>query len=262
MCIYGFSPISRPYNRGYTGKQEERMKKVLVFVILVTMVVAMSCKTTGKDQNGSKGKAKLVALTFDDGPNEEMTALVLDKLEKHDVVASFFVVGQLVNDSTRPTLERIVSMDCEIHNHSWAWESMNSMSPEQIRESVDKTNAAIKKYSGQEPKFFRPPNLASSDVLHETVGLPFASGVLGMDWAGCGTEAEDRAQNVLDGVRDGAIILLHDVQPYPHPTPEALDILIPELKKQGYEFVTLSELFRKKGVKPDPKEPVMWVYVE
>lgn len=262
MGAYGFSPISLLDNRGYTGFQEETMKKVLVFAILVTMVLAMSCKTTGKDNNGSQKETKIVALTFDDGPNEEMTALVLDKLEKHDVVASFFVIGQLVNESTRPTLERMVDMGCEINNHSWAWESMNGMSPEQIRESVDKTNAAIKKYSGQEPKFFRPPNLASSDVLHETVNLPFASGVLGMDWAGCGTEAEDRAQNVLDGVRDGAIILLHDVQPYPHPTPEALDILIPELKKQGYEFVTLSELFKRKGVTPDPKEPVMWVYVE
>lgn len=238
------------------------MKKVLIFAILATMVVAMSCKTTNKDQGGSKSQAKLVALTFDDGPNEEMTALVLDKLEKHDVVASFFVVGQLVNESTRPTLERMVDLGCEIHNHSWAWESMNTMTPAQIRESIDKTNTAIKKYSGQEPKFFRPPNLASSDVLHETVGLPFASGVLGMDWAGCGTEAEDRARNVLDGVRDGAIVLLHDVQPYPHPTPDALDILIPELKKQGYEFVVLSELFRRKGVTPDPKEPMMWVYVE
>ena len=226
------------------------MKKILVFTILVTMVVFMSCTTTGKDQGASDSNAKLVALTFDDGPNEEMTALVLDKLEKYDVVASFFVIGQLINESTQPTLERMVSMGCEINNHSWGWGSMNEMTPEEIRESIDMTSAAIKKYSGQEPKFFRPPNLASSDVLHETVGLPFTSGVLGMDWAGCGTEAEDRAQNVLDGVRDGAIVLLHDVQPYPHPTPEALDILIPELKKQGYEFCNRQRAFPAQRVTP------------
>jgi peptidoglycan/xylan/chitin deacetylase (PgdA/CDA1 family) len=63
-------------------------------------------------------------------------------------------------------------------------------------------------------------------------------------------------------MRDGAIVLLHDVQPYPHPTPEALDILIPELLAQGYELVTLSELFARKGVTPDPREEIMWTYVE
>lgn len=226
------------------------------------MVVVMSCTTTGKDNTNTSAGPKLVALTFDDGPNEELTALVLDKLEKYNVVASFFIIGQLVNESTQPTLERMVAMGCEPQNHSWGWESMNAMESEEIRESVTKTNAVIKKYSGKEPTFFRPPNLAASDEMHASVGLPFASGVLGMDWAGCDTTAKDRANNVLNGMRDGAIVLLHDVQPYPHPTPEALDILIPALKKQGYEFVTLSELFRRKGVTPDPKEQTMWVYVE
>ncbi|HHU36570.1 MAG TPA: polysaccharide deacetylase family protein [Treponema sp.] len=238
------------------------MKKSMILTILISMVVVMSCTTTGKDQSSTSNGPKLVALTFDDGPNEELTALVLDKLEKYDVVASFFIIGQLVNESTRPTLERMVAMGCEPQNHSWGWESMNDMEPEEIIESVTKTNAAIKKYSGKEPTFFRPPNLSVSEEMHEVVGLPFASGVLGMDWAGCDTTAKDRANNVLNGMRDGAIVLLHDVQPYPHPTPEALDILIPALKKKGYEFVTLSELFRRKGVTPDPKEEVLWVYVD
>jgi peptidoglycan-N-acetylglucosamine deacetylase len=98
--------------------------------------------------------------------------------------------------------------------------------------------------------------------MYENVGLPFCEGVLGMDWGGCGTSAEDRANNVLGGMRDGAIILLHDTQMDPHPTTEALDILIPALQKQGYEFVTVSELFRRKGVTPDPKAQRMWKYVE
>jgi peptidoglycan/xylan/chitin deacetylase (PgdA/CDA1 family) len=224
----------------------------------------MVCETApGAQAEQTEGKAtKLCALTFDDGPNPEKTPLVLDKLEKYGVVASFFMVGQNFNEDTRPVIDRIVKMKCEINNHSWSYDGMNRMTAEQVRESIQKTNAIIKEYSGQTPKFFRAPNLAASDVMYETVGLPFCSGVLGMDWAGCGTSAEDRANNVLKGMRDGAIILLHDTQPFPHPTPEALDILIPELKKQGYEFVTVSELFRRKGVTPDPKEQRMWTYVE
>lgn len=240
------------------------MKRICI-AALAFLVLAGSCKTTDEPrESGTKpGEAKkLVALTFDDGPDSDLTPLVLDKLEKYGVVASFFVIGQLINEDTEPVIRRAVKMGCEINNHSWGWASMNEMSAEEITDSVAKTSAAIKKYAGKEPAFFRPPNLATSELLHATVGLPFTSGVLGMDWAGCGTSAEDRAENVLNAVRDGSIVLLHDVQPDPHPTPEALDILIPELQKQGYEFVTVSELFRRKGVTPDPLEEIMWVYVE
>ncbi len=100
--------------------------------------------------------------------------------------------------------------------------------------------------------------------MFDAIDMPFVGGVLGYDWAGCDRTPEKIAENVLKGVRDGAIILLHDVQPEPHPIVEALEIIIPELKKMGYEFVTLSELFRRKGV--DPKDPKykyrVWMYVQ
>lgn len=238
------------------------MKKFFIFTMIASMFFTFSCKSTNAETSSANGEKKLIALTFDDGPNSEMTALVLDKLEKHGVVASFFLIGQLVNDSTKPVLDRMVNMGCEIGNHSWAWDSMNNMTPEQIKKSVNDTSAAIKKYTGKEPKFFRAPNLATSDELFDNVGLTSICGVTTMDWAGCGTSAKDRAKYALDGAKDGAIILLHDVQPYPHPTPEALDIIIPKLKKQGYEFVTVSELFERKGITPNPKEHKMWTYVE
>jgi peptidoglycan-N-acetylglucosamine deacetylase len=138
---------------------------------------------------------------------------------------------------------------------------MNTMSAESVKNSFDRAQAAIRDISGFEPKFFRPPNLAASQAMYDSIPLPFVEGVLGMDWDGCNTSARDRAANVLSGMSDGAIILLHDVQPPPHPTPEALDILIPELKNQGYEFVTLSELFRRKGVDPRSRPGAMWKVV-
>lgn len=205
---------------------------------------------------------KLCALTFDDGPDTEKTPLVLDKLERYGEVATFMMVGHCVNDTTKPVIERVVSKGCEIGNHAWAWDSMSCMTDAEIRDSIQRTSEAIARYSGKAPRFFRPPNLAVSDALYDAVGLPCVGGVSGRDWAGCGTSAEARAHNVLSLMRDGAIILLHDVQPDPHPTPEALDILIPELKRQGYEFVTLSELFARKGVTPDPKAHQLWDYVE
>jgi peptidoglycan/xylan/chitin deacetylase (PgdA/CDA1 family) len=205
---------------------------------------------------------KLCALTFDDGPDLVKTALVLDKLENHDVVATFFVIGQKINNTTKPVLERMDSMGCEIGNHSWGYASMDTMSSEDITESVENTTDAIEQYVGFTSNFFRPPNLAVSNTMYEAIDLPFAEGVLGFDWAGGdGNTAEKIANYVLSGMRDGAIILLHDVQPDPHPTPEALDTLIPTLKNLGYEFVTLSDLFTRKGINPDV-EYKMWKYVE
>jgi peptidoglycan/xylan/chitin deacetylase (PgdA/CDA1 family) len=205
---------------------------------------------------------KLCALTFDDGPDLTKTALVLDKLDTHDVVATFFVIGMKVNNNTKPVLERTVSMGCEIDNHSYGYESMTSMDSAEISESVENTSAAIQQYAGVTPHFFRPPNLAVNNTMYKAIDLPFAEGVVGFDWAGAdGNTAEKIANYVLSGMRDGAIILLHDVQPDPHPTPEALDILIPALKDSGYEFVTLSDLFSRKGIDPNV-EYKMWKYVE
>lgn len=195
---------------------------------------------------------KLVAFTFDDGPQNAKTTLVLDKLKAHGIPASFFVIGQLVNDGTRPVLQRMVAEGHEIHNHSWAWDSMSSMTPEQISSSVDRTSRAIEEFAGVSPVFFRAPNLATSQTMRQTINMPFANGITARDWAGENTTAQERADLILRQVRPGAIILLHDVQPDPHPTPEALDIIIPALKEQGYQFVTLTELFRLKGVSPEP----------
>lgn len=244
---------------------EPNLVPILAVAIAAIALAVMGCALRSQSAASGNPKAdKLCALTFDDGPSEVLTPLVLDKLEKHGVVATFFMVGQNVNEYTRPVIDRIVGMKCEIGNHSWGWGSMNQMNKEGILESVRKTSAEIMKYSGKEPAFFRPPNLAADDVMYDVIQMPFVGGVLGMDWAGCGTDAETRANNVLAGMRDGAIILLHDVQPDPHPTPEALDILIPELKKRGYKLVTLSELFKRKGIDPKSKiaEYEMWKYAE
>lgn len=193
---------------------------------------------------------KLTALTFDDGPDVTLTALVLDKLDKFKVPATFMVVGQRINDSTSDIIKRMADSGHEFGNHSWNYESMADMSAEEVRELIGKTTAAIEKYSGQTPKFFRAPNLAYSQVIYDTVDMIFANGITADDWIQT-TTAQQRADAIIRQVKDGAIILLHDVQPLPHPTPEALDIIIPTLLDQGYEFVTLSDLFIKKGVDLD-----------
>ncbi|KNY26226.1 endo-1,4-beta-xylanase [Pseudobacteroides cellulosolvens] len=203
---------------------------------------------------------KLVALTFDDGPDNTLTALVLDKLEKYKVPATFMMVGSKLTDTTAPTVKRVIDLGCEIGNHSWSYADMKNMSADEVKKSVTDTTYAIQKYSGTTPLFFRPPNLSTSDTMFDVIDMPFASGVTANDWDQK-TTAEQRANAIINNVQDGSIILLHDVQPLPHPTPEALDIIIPTLLERGYKFVTLSKLFSAKGVTLDPNDKTMYVTV-
>jgi peptidoglycan/xylan/chitin deacetylase (PgdA/CDA1 family) len=203
---------------------------------------------------------KIIALTFDDGPDTNLTPLVLEKLEKYNAPATFMVIGQKINDSTSRVIKRIINLGCEIGNHSWSYQSMNGMSETSIKKSVNDTTAAIIKYSGTTPTFFRAPNLATSNTMLNAIDLTFVGGITCNDWVQT-TTARQRADAIINGARDGAIILMHDVQPLPHPTPEALDIIIPTLKKQGYGFVTLSELFRIKGVTLKSSDNKIYTYV-
>lgn len=200
---------------------------------------------------------KLVALSFDDGPDNTRTGMILDKLDEYQVPATFFMIGQLINSGTSATVERVVADGHEIGNHSWAWSSMDTMSETQIQQSIADTNAAILEYAGVTPKFFRAPNLASNGTMKTAIDLTFIQGIVTEDYLSTKT-AQDLSTKVFTDVTDGAIILMHDSQGYQtvdsNPTAESLDLIIPELQSQGYEFVTLTELFSRKGVTLDPDD--------
>jgi endo-1,4-beta-xylanase len=112
---------------------------------------------------------KVVALTFDDGPNSTLTPLVLDKLEKYKVPATFMMVGSNINDSTKDVIKRVVDLGCEIGNHSWSYSSMDKMTAEEIQKSIGDTTAKIQEYSGKTPLFFRPANLATSTTMFDAI---------------------------------------------------------------------------------------------
>lgn len=199
-----------------------------------------------KDMNSSV--EKLVALTFDDGPNLSTTPMVLDKLEKHAVAASFFLIGEYINDSTRPVIEREIALGCEICNHSWTHSFMDRMSPELIKKEIEDTDSLIRELTGSLPAFFRPPYIAVNDEMYEVIDLPFINGINCLDWEERITAAE-RIDGILGKVKDGDIILLHDF-PGNTNTVEALDGIITGLKEQGFTMVTISRLFERKGVNP------------
>lgn len=192
---------------------------------------------------------KYIALTFDDGPNTTTTSDVLDKLEKYDVVASFFLVGNNINDGSAEVVKRAHDMGCEINNHSRSHSDMTTLSAEEIKAEYDYVDEKVFEITGEHTGFFRPPYIAVSEDMFTNIDAPFIAGIGANDWEDKVT-AERRAALILRQAKDGDIILLHDMEGNSQ-TVEALDTIIPELKSQGYKFVTVSELFKIKGIDPD-----------
>jgi peptidoglycan/xylan/chitin deacetylase (PgdA/CDA1 family) len=192
---------------------------------------------------------KLVALTFDDGPNLTITPFVLDKLEEYGVVASFFLIGQYIDEETKPVMERELSLGCEICNHSWTHSYMNELTTDEIKKEIRDTSNLIYEMVGVTPKFFRPPYIVTSTEMYDNIDLPFINGINCADWDESVT-AEKRVELILNNVKDGDIILLHDFDGNQN-TVDALDAIIQGLKDDEYELVTVNKLFELKGVEPN-----------
>lgn len=194
-------------------------------------------------------EVKYIALTFDDGPNVTTTNEVIDKLEKYGIVASFFLVGNNINDESAKAVKRAYDLGCEIDNHSRTHSNMTELSAEDIKAEYDYTDGKVYEITGEHTKFFRPPYIAVHQIMFDNIDAPFIAGIGANDWEDRVT-AEMRARMILKQAKDGDIILLHDAEGNSM-TVEALDTIIPELQKQGYKFVTVTELFKAKGITPD-----------
>ena len=189
-----------------------------------------------------------IALTFDDGPNTEITPQVLDILEENGVRASFFLIADAITPESARMARRAFEMGCEINNHSKTHDFMDKMAPETIRAEIRYCTDRIVEITGIAPRFFRPPYIAVNQALYDNVDLPFICGVGCEDWVPEVT-AQQRIDRLLSTVKDGDIILLHDM-PGNKNTVEALRTVIPAWKERGFAFVTCGELFDLKGVTP------------
>lgn len=194
----------------------------------------------------------VIALTFDDGPNTTITPRVLDLLDKYNAAGTFFLVGQNVNEESMESVKKAYSLGCEIENHSYTHSYMNKITAEEIKDEIYKTNSLIVDITGREPCFFRPPYIAVNETMYENIDMTFISGYGVDDWDDTVT-VDERIDGVMKLAQDGAIILLHDASGN-YQTVEALETIIPELQKQGYQLVTLSQLFEAKGKSPTDEE--------
>ncbi len=210
-------------------------------------------KTTEAEEKGEwklpKATDKLVCFTFDDGPYAPVTNKILDTLEKYNGRATFFVVGDRA-DTYSDEIIRASKMGCEIGTHTYSHVNLNSLSVPEMQEEIKKSCDAISKYTGKKVKVLRPPEGAANDTVKANVGMPMVLwSVDSRDWDY--RNADKDYKTVMDNVFDGSIVLMHDLYPA---TADAVARLIPELAKQGYKFVTFSELMKIRGVDVEPGE--------
>ena len=184
---------------------------------------------------------KMVALTYDDGPSI-YTPRVLKTLKENNAVATFFVVGNRV-PTYSDTVKKAHDMGCEIGNHTYEHKSLPNLSETEVKRQISKTNKEVKKAIGEKPVIMRPTGGATNTNIKKWVGMPsIIWSIDTLDWKTRNADSTKRA--VLDHVKDGDIVLMHDLY---SATASASETIIPELVKRGYQLVTVSELAECRG---------------
>ncbi|MDP1509722.1 polysaccharide deacetylase family protein [Paenibacillus ottowii] len=253
-----------------------KYNRLLCAGIAVSLLWISPCATLSNEQNTSyaspapaKGRTyyeergdivwevpthrKLIALTFDDGPDVSNTPAILDLLQKYDAKATFFVVGSRV-EKLPHLVKREREEGHEIGNHTFLHSSFQHISRNKALSELDQGQASIVQATGAGTHLFRPPGGSYNDSLVKLAKEKGLKIILWswhqdtLDWRKPGVHRI--ANKVLRNARNGDIVLMHDFVHHSTQTVEALKIILPELKKRGYSFVTVSELLYNRE-KPD-----------
>lgn len=187
-------------------------------------------------------REKAVALTFDDGPSK-YTNQILDCLDRYGAKATFFVVGNSVKAYPN-TLKRAYDLGMEIGNHTMTHPRLTSISLSSVSSQINSNGSTVENVTGVRPSLVRPPYGSYNKSVINQAGLPFILWSIDtLDWKT--RSAQKTIDAVLSDVKDGDIILMHDLY---LPTAQATEVIVPKLIEMGYDLVTVSELAERKGI--------------
>ncbi|WP_342600017.1 polysaccharide deacetylase family protein [Psychrobacillus sp. FSL H8-0483] len=226
--------------------------KVLILIIFIFCIAyASSAMDKGRPYYEKKGYVlwgiktdeKVIALTFDDGPHITYTTQILDLLEQYDAKATFFVIGERA-EKYQDLIYQMAHDGHEIANHTYTHPL--KITPGKLEEELKKTNEIIHDITGTYPIFYRPVGGSYNDRIINTA-IDNGYKVIMWSWH---QDTEDWktpgvkkiVSKVLSGANPGDIVLFHDAGGDRTQTVQALEEILPELQKQGYRFVTISEL--------------------
>ena len=211
---------------------------------LLTVCLCGLILLTGLWRNGQVREASapvetagMVALTFDDGPHGTYTRKLLDGLRERGVKATFFLVGENL-EGNEDLVKQMAEDGHQIGCHTWSHRDLTRCTRSEAEAEVEETNRRIEELTGKPVTSIRPPFGNWNSALAEDFPLTVVKWTIDpKDW-----ECRDRqtvVDRVMEQVRDGSVILLHDV--YPSSVEAALE-LADRLLSEGYQLVTAEEL--------------------
>ncbi|CAM3032171.1 polysaccharide deacetylase family protein [Lactococcus hircilactis] len=223
-----------------TSKSEAAQKNELN-TTLATVKKEVDAEKAAAEKAKYEGK-KLIALTFDDGPNPTTTPKLLKTLADNDVKATFFPLGEEAK-ANPDIIKAEAAQGHEVASHTWDHKNLVTLTPEQQKQEILSAHDLINSLTGQKTNFFRPPyGSYNATTLAQT---PLAA----VDWS---IDTNDWRyvnntpmviQNAVNYAHDGGIILIHDIHSW---SINAVPDIIQQLKAKGYTFVTVSELLNAK----------------
>ncbi|WP_439846387.1 peptidoglycan-N-acetylmuramic acid deacetylase PdaC [Bacillus subtilis] len=235
---------------GYLGEQSIAIKKSLLKDILKEQYIDKAKNKNKIKEQKPKHEVislpkeetvdpnqKVIALTFDDGPNPATTNQILDSLKKYKGHATFFVLGSRVQYYPE-TLIRMLKEGNEVGNHSWSHPLLTRLSVKEALKQINDTQDIIEKISGYRPTLVRPPYGGINDELRSQMKMDVALwDVDPEDWKD--RNKKTIVDRVMSQARDGRTILIHDIY---RTSADAADEIIKKLTDQGYQLVTVSQL--------------------
>lgn len=190
---------------------------------------------------------KLIALTFDDGPSRNTTPQLLQILAEKQVKVTFFVVGTMARQNP-DILKQEELAGHEVGSHTVAHQSLTKMTFEAVQADMTQMNSLFQQTLGHQIGLLRPPYGANNAAVRSAVGVPLILWTVDPeDWRY--RDAAKVRAGVTGAAFDGAIILLHDIHAS---TVSAVGGIIDDLRAAGYEFLTVSELAKARGVTMQP----------
>ena len=187
--------------------------------------------------------SRVIALTFDDGPSAATTPRLLDILKGRNVKATFFVLGTLA-ERNPDIIKREAAEGHEIASHTPYHNQLTNLTYAQVRAEAVEMDRIFTEILGVVPPFTRPPYGAYNATVQDALHQPLITWSIDpRDWADRNSDIV--CNRVISAAFDGAIILVHDIHAT---TVDAVPCIVDNLRKQGYEFLTVSELAAMKNV--------------
>lgn len=244
LCAY---VLTEEGVRFYYGKGEKKSSVVIPYIELHTyMMVTVDGNGYMDNIRDLDPEKPMIALTFDDGPHYIQTPRLLSILEEYGARATFFVLGDRSHftESNKDTVKMVYESGNEVASHTYSHADLATLSGEALTKEFVRARENLHALTGEYPIFVRPPYGSYDEEVQAVSFAPLINwSVDSKDWSF--RDAEKTVEHTRKSLRDGQVVLMHEIY---QASVDAAEILIKELTEQGYQIVTLRELFYYKNV--------------